>query len=504
MRVRRLGAAAAAAALVAAVALPAGASTRLESRLDLGLFDPATAEWHLRDAAGNATSFRFGRPGDVPLVGDWDGDGIDTPAVYDPDTGWLSVRNSIGTGATSAVAQRDGLLLPSVDGFEWPLPALYPLPAGAEPVVADPDGDGRDAVSVAVGDRLHVLYALPSSRMLSLDGGMPLPTRTIDLIAGDFDGDGADEFAAQTVAGRIVGVGEAALYVDLEAGFGPAVSGDWDGNGIATPGIYETLTASLSLFHGMNGAVAHTEVAFGATGLVPLLGSFGRIEGADPAPERIVGLPALEEGDSGRAVEVLQDELRRRGLYRGTVDGVYGEATSYAVMAFHKALDLEPQYDWDRGDTLRLINFSGPLLPDRPGEPDRVEVDLGRQLLFVFEDHEVTAIVPVSTGGSYVYYSPRNDAVVRAETPRGDFELFHFARGWHCDPLTGWCIYNPWSFTPAYAVHGYNSVPEYPASHGCVRLTTWDSDELSDNYLFVGIPIHIWDIYEPDASTPLG
>ena len=44
------------------------------------------------------------------------------------------------------------------------------------------------------------------------------------------------------------------------------------------------------------------------------------------------------------------------------------------------------------------------------------------------------------------------------------FTLFSSARGWHCDALTGWCIYNPWSFTPYYAVHGYNSVPSYPAS----------------------------------------
>ena len=28
-------------------------------------------------------------------------------------------------------------------------------------------------------------------------------------------------------------------------------------------------------------------------------------------------------------------------------------------------------------------------------------------------------------------------------------------------------------FVGAYAIHGYQSVPPYPASHGCVRIPLW-------------------------------
>jgi hypothetical protein len=34
-------------------------------------------------------------------------------------------------------------------------------------------------------------------------------------------------------------------------------------------------------------------------------------------------------------------------------------------------------------------------------------------------------------------------------------------------------------------------VPPTPASHGCIRLTTWDSNFI-DKYLFIGIPVHVY------------
>jgi len=511
VHLRRLSALASALLLAGSLIVlpvPAAASAATVGE-GVGLFDPGTGSWHLQNPQGQTASFSFGRSGDVPLVGDWDGDGIDTPAVYDPDTGWLSVRNWIENAPGPSVYRPHSagwLHLSDIEG-DFALPSLHRLPAGGLPVVADPDGDGRDAVSIAVDGRLHVLRALPGPEGVAVTDGEAIPPRTTEVVAGDFDADGRDEFAAQHVTGRLLGIAEAATFVNLEVGFGRPIAGDWDDNGVDTPGTFDALTASFTLYDGLSGDVDADVVPYGATGLIPVTGRFGTLHGSDELPTRAVGLPPMTEGDSGPHVAALQEELRRRGLYRGEIDGDYGQATAFAVMAFHKALDVERTWDWELEDTLRLTEFSLPPLPARPDEPDRIEVDIGHQLLFVFEDHEVVAVVPVSTGGSYVYYSPRNDAVVAAGTPRGDFTLFSQAWGWHCDPLTGWCIYNPWSFTPYYALHGYLSVPEYPASHGCVRITTWDSDILSSDYLFVGMPIHIWDTYEPaygEGSTTLG
>ena len=56
--------------------------------------DPATGVWSLRGAAGGVTTFYYGDPGDVPFVGDWDCDGIDTPGLYRQSDGFVYLRNS--------------------------------------------------------------------------------------------------------------------------------------------------------------------------------------------------------------------------------------------------------------------------------------------------------------------------------------------------------------------------------------------------------------------------
>lgn len=61
-----------------------------------------------------------------------------------------------------------------------------------------------------------------------------------------------------------------------------------------------------------------------------------------PAPNREApqGTPGtvLRIGSTGPTVRVLQDILRGAGLYRGSVDGVYGPATATAVRAWQVAL----------------------------------------------------------------------------------------------------------------------------------------------------------------------
>ena len=45
----------------------------------------AGGSWYLRDrngAGGKYFSFAFGEPGDLPVVGDWNGHGIETVGVY--------------------------------------------------------------------------------------------------------------------------------------------------------------------------------------------------------------------------------------------------------------------------------------------------------------------------------------------------------------------------------------------------------------------------------------
>lgn len=202
----------------------------------------------------------------------------------------------------------------------------------------------------------------------------------------------------------------------------------------------------------------------------------------------------LEPESSGPSVVRLQELLTDHGLFRGTVDGDYGRETAGAVVAFHKLFGLPrddvwyPQ-DWELVGQLDHIE----ILTRNPDEPDRVEVDIGRQVLFVIRDGAVNAVLPVSTGNGERYWSANGGpggGYVTAETPRGDYTIFKHLSGWRKNYLGE--LFKPWYFTPYYAIHGSGRVPPEPASHGCVRIPTWESNHM-DSYLKVGMPVHIWD-----------
>jgi hypothetical protein len=84
------------------------------------------AEWHLRysnSAGAGDVSFAYGNPTDVPLVGDWNGDGIDTPGVWRGGSWFLS--NTFGGPATIAFQYGDPWHRPFVgdwngDGIDTP------------------------------------------------------------------------------------------------------------------------------------------------------------------------------------------------------------------------------------------------------------------------------------------------------------------------------------------------------------------------------------------------
>jgi len=61
-----------------------------------------------------------------------------------------------------------------------------------------------------------------------------------------------------------------------------------------------------------------------------------------PAEVTVPASGHLSAGDSGSAVETLQQALKQLGLYDGAVDGDFGQGTSDAVVAFQNAHNLTP------------------------------------------------------------------------------------------------------------------------------------------------------------------
>jgi lipoprotein-anchoring transpeptidase ErfK/SrfK len=77
----------------------------------------------------------------------------------------------------------------------------------------------------------------------------------------------------------------------------------------------------------------------------------------------------------------------------------------------------------------------------------------------------------------------------RAITPTGNFRITRKINAWRTSKLGR--LYRPAYFYGGYAVHGSWSVPAYPASHGCVRVTIAVMDRLY-NGLPIGMPVKVY------------
>ena len=175
----------------------------------------------------------------------------------------------------------------------------------------------------------------------------------------------------------------------------------------------------------------------------------------------------LGPGARGPAVASLEQRLDALRYYVAKVDDTFDQNTAYAVMAFQKVNRME-RTGRATDNVVAAINQarSGPP-PLVPGGGDtRVEIDLDRQVLFLYEGNNLSKILPVSTGSGKRFCS--EGWCRRAVTNVGSFAVNRQARGWEKSPLG--MLYNPLYFDGGIAIHGARSVPAGPASHGCVRI----------------------------------
>ncbi|WP_431473705.1 L,D-transpeptidase [Ornithinimicrobium sp. W1665] len=105
---------------------------------------------------------------------------------------------------------------------------------------------------------------------------------------------------------------------------------------------------------------------------------------------------------------------------------------------------------------------------------DHVEVHLGPQLLLVVRGGATTMVFNTSTGNGEPYEFRGNEYT--AQTPSGDFvvgfmdSVGTLGDGWREGELGE--LYRPMFYDGNYAVHGSGSIPPWPASHGCARIST--------------------------------
>ena len=187
-------------------------------------------------------------------------------------------------------------------------------------------------------------------------------------------------------------------------------------------------------------------------------------------------IEVLRPGERGPGVANLQRRLLDAGFWLPGVDGYYGDGTVQAVYAFQKAHGLPRDGSIGPEDQAALSSGARAVAHSTAG--DLVEVDKGRQLLFVIRGGRVRWTFNTSTGNNAPYSS--GGRTYRAVTPEGRFTFDRQIDGTRVSHLG--TLYRPKYFTSVgHAIHGSSSVPPYPASHGCVRLSNaainyvWDA-----------------------------
>jgi hypothetical protein len=230
-----------------------------------GLVDPTTGMWTIYDVEGDMKSFYFGNPGDEPMLGDWNCDGIDTPGLYRQSDGYVYLRNSNTQGNADI--------------------SYYFGNPGDIPLAGDFNGDGCDTVS---------LYRPSEARFYVIDklgsGDQGLGAATNDYLfgdagdipfAGDFDGDGVDTFGLyRTSTGSLYyrnthtqGIADYDFYYGNPGD--RFMSGDWIADGVSTPGVFRPSTKTVYLrYHNTQGNANATYPAPVAN-LLPVAGMVG-------------------------------------------------------------------------------------------------------------------------------------------------------------------------------------------------------------------------------------
>ncbi len=223
-------------------------------------FPPGAIRGQLTDGA--ATSFYYGNPADVPFMGDWDGDGIDTPGLFRQSDGFVYLRNSNSAGLADHT-------------FFFGNP-------GDVPLAGDFDGSGRDTVSLyrPSEQRFYIVNKLgPNGGALGpADFSFTYGNPGDQPIVGDWDGDGDDTIGVRRPStGQILQRNSnSAGVADNSFVFGNPgdahVMGDWDGNPTDTPGVFRSPEARFYLRNSNSGGVANEAFFFGEAGWHPLAG----------------------------------------------------------------------------------------------------------------------------------------------------------------------------------------------------------------------------------------
>ena len=174
-----------------------------------------------------------------------------------------------------------------------------------------------------------------------------------------------------------------------------------------------------------------------------------------------VALSALDEhvkfGSTGRFVVLIQQRLAALHFYVPQT-GVYDAGTGLALDAYHRLLHWGTSQTLDGRTISYLLDGFGAFKVRFPSHGRHAEANLSLQLLALIDGSRVEQIEPTSSG------KPSTPTVL------GDYRVYLREPGYNSEGM----YYSDY-FIRGYAIHGYNPAPDYPASHGCIRIPIADA-----------------------------
>ncbi len=183
--------------------------------------------------------------------------------------------------------------------------------------------------------------------------------------------------------------------------------------------------------------------------------------------------PDLDPGDRNSEVKVFNELLSKQGYF--TSHGKkYNARTEWAVMAVRKVNGMKRSYNANSKILRKLAAGKAEFHLKYPSKGKHVEVDISKQVMALAKHRKAQHTFAVSTGAP------------ATPTIRGHFRFYRKDPGYNSEGMY-YSVY----FHGGYATHGYNPVPPYPASHGCVRNPIPDSVFIY-NWISLGDSIYVY------------
>ena len=193
---------------------------------------------------------------------------------------------------------------------------------------------------------------------------------------------------------------------------------------------------------------------------------FGR-KGAEPLrPDSTVRkswkvrFTALFPSQCGRVVRAFRVALNDLALVPSN-NSCFDGKMSRAVLAYRKMNNLGRSARASQSVVRKIFNRQGRYVVRRPDLGDHMEAPLGRQVLVFAKGRRPYAIFPMASG------APVTPTIL------GTFSVYRKDPGYNSLGM-----YYSTYFIRGYAIHGYKSVPNQPASAGCLRTFVADQPRI--------------------------